>query len=98
MEPLAAMDTLMLVAENVGSAMHVGALLILSPPLDVAPDATSSYVDELYRDSLTGPHDLEPRLRRYPHRGLETGGVWVWREAAEVDLRRHLRRTTLPPG
>lgn len=97
MDPLAAMDALMLVAENVGSAMHVGALLILTPPPDVAP-GVSSYVDELYRDSLAGPYDLDPRLRRYPHRGLETGGLWVWREAAEVDLRRHLRRTTLPPG
>ena len=106
MEPLAALDSLMLAAEKLGSAMHVGVLLILSLPPDAGPDAGTGvgtdagvdFVDELHRDSLIGPHDLDPRLRRYPHRGLDTGGVWVWREAVEVDLRRHLHRTTLPPG
>lgn len=94
MEPLAALDALMLAAEKLGSAMHVGALLILTAPRGTQPD----YVDMLHRDSLIEPHELDPRLRRYPHRGLDTGGVWVWREAVEVDLRRHLHRTTLPPG
>ena len=92
MQPLAAMDSLMLAGETLGSAMHVGVLLVLSPPPDAGPD----YLEDLYRDSLIGPHRLDPRLRRHPHRGLETGGVWVWRDPAEVDLRRHVRRATLP--
>ena len=94
MEPLAAMDSLMLAGETLGSAMHVGVLLILSPPADADPD----YLDDLHRDSLIGPHELDPRLRRHPHRGLDTAGLWVWREPAEVDLRRHARRASLPPG
>lgn len=94
MEPLAAMDSLMLAGETLGSAMHVGVLLVLSPPADGGPD----FLDDLYRDSLVGPHELDPRLRRHPHRGLDTGGLWVWREATEVDLRRHVRRASLPTG
>lgn len=97
MQSLGALEALMLAAEKLGSAMHVGVLLILSPP-PAAQDAATNYVDELHRDSLIGSHELDPRLRRHPHRGLDTGGVWVWRESVEVDLRRHLRRTTLPPG
>lgn len=94
MEALAAMDALMLAGETVGSAMHVGLVLILSPPAG----ATDDYVDGLYRDSLVGNHELDPRLRRHPHRGIDTGGLWVWRDATEVDLRRHVHRTTLPEG
>lgn len=94
MEPLAALDSLMLAAEKLGSAMHVGVLLILSPPPDAAPE----YVDAIYQESLTAPDDVDPRLRRFPYRGVDTGGVWVWRQAAHVDLHRHLHRTTLPSG
>lgn len=84
----------MLAGEMLGSAMHVGIVLVMSPP----PDAGPGYVDGIYRDSLLDTHVLDPRLRRYPHRGLDTGGIWVWREAVEVDLRRHIRRATLPAG
>ena len=67
MEPLAALDSLMLAAEKLGSAMHVGVLLILSLPPDAGPDAGTGvwtdagvdFVDELHRDSLIGPHDLD---------------------------------------
>lgn len=94
MEPLAAMEALMLAGETVGSAMHVGVLLILSAPQDAGPD----HLDALYRDSLVGARQVDPRLRRYPHRGLDTAGVWVWREAADIDVRDHLRRLSLPSG
>jgi WS/DGAT/MGAT family acyltransferase len=94
MEVLATMDALMLAGETLGSAMHVGIVLILTPPAGAGPD----YVDVVYADSLLDTHGLDPRLRRHPHRGLDTSGMWVWRDAVEVDLRRHVRRTTLPPG
>jgi len=94
MEALAAMDALMLGGEMLGSAMHVGVVLILSPPSEAGPD----YIDQIYTASLIDGHSLDPRLRRHPHHGLETGGVWVWRDATEVDLREHLRRITLPAG
>lgn len=94
MEALETLDALMLAGEMFGSAMHVGIMLIFSAP----DDADEGYVDALYTDSLTGSHRLDPRLRRYPHRGLDTGGIWMWRDAAEVDLRAHVHRTTLPTG
>ena len=94
MDALETMDALMLAGEMLGSAMHVGIVLILTPP----PDADEHFVDGLYIDSLIGSHRLDPRLRRHPHRGLDTAGIWVWRDLPEVDLRAHVRRATLPPG
>ncbi len=93
MDALDTMDALMLAGEMFGSAMHVGIVLILSPPAD----AEAGFVEALYTDSLIGPYELDPRLRRHPHRGLDTGGIWVWRDEAEVDLRAHVHRATLPP-
>ena len=94
MDALETMDALMLAGEMLGSPMHVGIVLILTPP----PDADEGFVDGLYIDSLIGSHRLDPRLRRHPHRGLDTGGMWVWRDLQEVDLRAHVRRATLPHG
>lgn len=94
MEPLEPFDAAMVVAEPVSQPQHVAAVMILSPPPGAAPD----YVDELYRSTLASPGPIEPRLRRYAHRGLDTGGVWVWREDENLDLSRHFRRATLAPG
>ena len=85
----------MLAGEKFGSAMHVGVLLILTPPPDADLDG---YVDRLYRDSLITGQKVDARLRRHPHRGPRTGGVWVWREVEEIDLREHVHRVTLTPG
>lgn len=85
----------MLAGERFGSAMHVGVLLILTPPLDADLDG---YVDRLYRDSLITRQNVDPRLRRHPHRGADTGGIWAWREVEELDLRQHVHRVTLTPG
>ena len=94
MEALETLDSLMLAGERLGSAMHVGVVLILSPP----PDAESDYVDRLYQDGLITDRPVDPRLRRHPHRGTDTGGVWAWRELPEIDLRAHVHRLTLTPG
>ncbi len=94
MESLAAMDSLMITGEIFGSPMHVGIVLILTPPPDAGPD----YLDGLYRESMVAGHDVDPRLRRFPHHGLDTGGLWMWREVDEIDLTRHVHRLTLPAG
>jgi len=94
-DSLETMDSLMLAGERFGSAMHVGVLLILTPPSDADLEG---YVDRLYRDSLVSEQNVDPRLRRHPHRGAETGGVWAWREVDEIDLREHVHRVTLTPG
>lgn len=92
MHALETMDSLMLAGERVGSAMHVGIVLILTPPRGVD---TAEYVDKQYQDSLIGAHDVDPRLRRHPYRGPESRGAWVWRELPEIDVREHVFRMTL---
>jgi diacylglycerol O-acyltransferase / wax synthase len=84
----------MMAAELVSSPMHVGALLILSPPAD----GGGQYVDQLCRDALAGNQSIDPRLRRYPRRGVDTGGMWVWHDADAVDVSRHCRRRTASGG
>ena len=88
------LDAAMMTAEVLSNPLHVAALLILAPPGDAGP----GYVDELYRDGLAAADMLDPRLRRHPHHGLDTGGIWVWREAENLDLGQHVQRRTLPPG
>ena len=95
MDTLETLDSLMLAGEKLGSAMHVGVVLILSPPADVDP---TIYVDRLYHDGLITDRTVDARLRRHPHRGADTGGVWAWREVPEIDLRAHVHRRTLTPG
>jgi diacylglycerol O-acyltransferase / wax synthase len=79
------LDAAMMTAELVSNPMHVGAVLILSKPQDTGP----GYVEELYRAALAGDYSIDPRLRRYPHHGVDTGGMWVWRELNTVDMKRH---------
>lgn len=88
------LDAAMMTAEALSNPLNIGAVLILSPPEDAGP----GYVDGLHQDAVSGRDPVDPRLRRYPHRGLDTGGGWIWREAETVDLNRHYRRTTLPSG
>ncbi len=94
MIPLDPLDAAMMTAELVSNPMHVGAVLILSPPGDAGP----GYVDELHRETLAGNHSIDSRLRRYPHRGVDTGGMWAWRDLGTVDLNRHCRRRTVSGG
>ena len=90
MDPL---DAAMVTAEAL-TPMHVAAVLILSPPDDAGP----GYVDDLHRQALAATDPIDPRFRRYPHRGVDTGGVWVWRDARQPRHRPTCKRTTLPPG
>ena len=94
MNPLDPLDAAMMTAELLSSPMHVGAVLILSPPADAGPD----YVDELYDEALAGNQSIDPRLRRYPHRGVDTGGMWVWRDSDSVDMSQHCQRRTVSGG
>lgn len=94
MDWLDPLDAAMMTAEVLSRPLNIGAVLILSPPAHAGP----GYVDELHREALAGRDSLDPRLRRYPHRGMETGGGWIWREADEVDLSLHCQRISLAPG
>lgn len=94
MTPLDPLDAAMMTAELLSNPMHAGAVLILSPPADAGPD----YVDELYREALAGNKSIDPRLRRYPHRGVDTGGIWVWRNSDTVDMSHHCQRRAVSGG
>jgi WS/DGAT/MGAT family acyltransferase len=93
------LESLMLTAELVSSPMHVAALLILRPPPGEEPRA---YVKQIFEDTLTAAVDIDidRRLRRVPHSGLDTGFLWTWRDlgdtGAELDIRHHFQRRTLP--
>jgi diacylglycerol O-acyltransferase len=94
MEPLDPLDAAMITADVISNPLHVAAVLILSPP----DDAGSGYVDGLHQQVLAAADPVDPRLCRYPHFGLDTGGGWLWRQAGGVDISRHCLRRTLPAG
>jgi WS/DGAT/MGAT family acyltransferase len=94
MDRLDPLDAAMVTVEPLSHPQHVAAVLILSPSDDAGP----GYVDEVYRCALAAPEPIDARLRRYPHRGLDTGGIWVWRDADTLDMSQHVKRRTLPPG
>ncbi|MEO3756912.1 wax ester/triacylglycerol synthase family O-acyltransferase [Mycobacterium sp. B14F4] len=94
MQLLAALDAAMMTAEVLASPLNIGVVLVMSRPPDTGPH----FLDELHSADLAGRFPLDSRLRRHPHRGIETAGMWIWRTAGAVDLARHCRRQTLPPG
>lgn len=95
MATLDPLDAMLLTAELISSPMHVAVALIMSPPKGMTGTA---FIDEMYEQGLTAPDPIDPRLRRRPHRGVDTGGLWAWREVADLDLSHHLHRLTLPAG
>lgn len=90
MNPLDAFDAAMMTGEVISNPMHIGAVLILSPPADAGPE----YLNQVY-SAATASGPIDPRLRRYPHCGLDTAGVWVWREVDAVDVQQHCERRTV---
>ena len=93
MDVMDGLDAAMITGEALSSPMHVGALLIFTPPSDAGPH----YTDDLHRQALVGGGEIDPRLRRRPHIGVDTLGMWTWQEV-EVDLPEHMQARVLPPG
>ncbi len=96
MDLLDPLDSLMLTAELISSPMHVAALMILRPPPGSDPAA---YVTGLFEQTLTAAVDVDRRLRRVPHSGIDTGFMWVWRDISDaggqLDIRHHFQRRTV---
>jgi diacylglycerol O-acyltransferase len=101
MEILDPLDSLMLTAELVSSPMHVAALLIFSPPEDEDPEDAANYVKRIYEETISAAVEVDPRLRRMPHSGVDSGFMWAWRDVTErgsgLDLRHHVQRRTVAP-
>ena len=99
MDLLDPLDSLMLTAELISSPMHVAVLMILSPP---PGEDAETYPRRLYEESVEADVEIDPRLRRMPHSGVDTGFGWVWRDVTDhggtVDIRHHFQRRTLPRG
>ena len=94
METLEPLEAALMTGELLSSPLHSAALLIFSPPAEAGP----GYVDEIFQDALTTVVDLDPRFRRHPHIGVDTAGIWMWRDDENIDMRDHVQRRTLPPG
>lgn len=92
MDLLNPLDAAMMTGEVLASPLHVAVALVFSPPHDAGP----GYVDGLHRQLLTSDVSVDRRLRRYPHRGWDTAGLWAWRETTAIAMNRHCTRHTLP--
>jgi diacylglycerol O-acyltransferase / wax synthase len=92
---LSMMDAMFLAAETRESMMHVGGLLIFSPPPDAPPEFLRHITDE-FRDTATvqSPWNLKlrtPELLKNP--------LQAWVEDPTFDMDYHVRRSALPaPG
>lgn len=86
-------DAIMLVAEGLGNPMHFGSAIVLTPPPDAGPD----YLDRIYAATVSDHFEVAPTFRRRPHRGVETGGLWFWRDEDPV-LTEHVHRVSLGGG
>lgn len=91
MDPL---DAAMLTAELLGNAMHVGVVMMLTPPSDAGDD----YVDGLYDDAVAAGVEVDPQLLRRAYRGIDTGGLWGWQQVEELRVADHVQRVTLEDG
>ncbi len=96
------LDSLMITGELISSPMHVAALMILTPPPGQDPESAGDYLETIHEDALTTAVDIDRRLRRVPHSGIDTGFRWVWLDISatgrELDLRHHFQRRTIKPG
>ncbi|MGY4711157.1 wax ester/triacylglycerol synthase family O-acyltransferase [Mycolicibacterium sp. CBM1] len=95
METLDPIDALMLTGELLSSPMHVAVVLTMTPPEGMT---SRQYIEEFYEHRLSATESIDPRLRRRPYRGVDTAGMWVWRDVDDLDVDHHLQRRTLPPG
>jgi diacylglycerol O-acyltransferase / wax synthase len=91
---LGAMDAMFLAAEGRESMMHVGGLLLLTPPPDAPPTWLRALTDELRAAHLQPPWNFRlraPELLKNP--------VQWWIEDEEFEVDYHVRRSALPsPG
>lgn len=94
MGAMSPLDAAMITGEVLLHPINIGAVLILAPPRS----AGEHFADRLFGEALTATAGVDDRLRRRPYRGLDTGGLWAWRDDATVDLDHHLNRLTLPAG
>jgi diacylglycerol O-acyltransferase / wax synthase len=91
---LGVMDTMFLAAEGRESMMHVGGMLLLTPPPDAPPTWLRALTDELRAARIQPPWNVRLRSPELLKSPLQW---WVDDERFDIDY--HVRRSALPsPG
>jgi diacylglycerol O-acyltransferase / wax synthase len=92
---LNALDRTLLAGETRESMMHVGALMLFSPPPEGAADSHRRLMDELReRWAVQPPWNVKLR-----HPDMLTSPLQAWVEDDRLDFHYHVRRSALPsPG
>src|SRR5262245_8811166 len=92
---LGLLDAMFLALESRESMMHVGGLLILTPPKDAPPDSLRAVVEHLWKAK-----DVQrPSSLKLKHPDFLSNPLQGWVEDKEVELDYHVRRSALPsPG
>lgn len=91
MTPLSPPDNMFLLLERRNQPMHVGSLLLLSPPADAGPN----YAQELAEWALSYRRAQPPFNQKLTKRF----GIAFWEEDTEFDLEAHFHHISLPkPG
>ena len=92
---LSVFDAFFLAAETREAMMHVGGLLIFTPPPDAHPQLLRHLADELRESFAVYP----PWNQRLWTPDLLKNPLQAWVECKDVDLEYHVRRSALPaPG
>ena len=91
MKPVGLMDQGFLWLERRNQPMHVGGLMLLTPP----PDADENFVDNIVERFKASTHASPPFNQRLTRRM----GAWFWEDDPEFDVESHFRHLSLPkPG
>ena len=86
-------DAATITGEALSSPMHVGALLIFTPPLRRRPAPHRRPAPA----ALVGGGEIDPRLRRRPHIGVDTLGMWTRGRSRSI-CPEHMQARVPPPG
>ncbi len=91
MTPVGAVDQMFLILERRNQPMHVGGLMLMTPPEGAGPDYFQVMAEKLRAATAAQPPFNQRLSRRL--------GMWFWEEDTEFDLDAHLRHVALPhPG
>lgn len=94
MEFLNPIDTVFMAGETREHPMHVGAVQLYEPPEDADP----GFAPALF-DTMIAAGTVQPMFRKRPSRRLGFISNFTWDRDAQVDLRYHVRHSSLPaPG
>ena len=89
------LDWIFLAGETREAMMHVGSLMLFSPPPNAAPGLLRKLMDEVRQAATVYP----PWNLRLKHPGFLAHPLQAWVEDYSVDVDYHIRRSALPfPG